>query len=168
MVSQLTSPHLASGGDLETMIGEHKPAKYMSEGKILNYFTQIILALKHVHDKKILHRDLKGSNVFLTSKGFVKLGDFGVAKALEKTKDMAATVVGTPYYLSPEIVQAQPYDYKTDVWSLGIILYEMCALTHPFNGTNLHTLALQIVSSPFMPLPSHYSQEMKDLVGSLL
>ena len=70
---------------------------------------------------------------------------------------MATTVVGTPYYLSPEIVQAQEYDYKTNVWSLGIILYERCALTHPFNGTNLHTLALQIVSSPFIPLPSHYS-----------
>lgn len=76
----------------------------MSEEQILNYFTQIILALKHVHDRKILHRDLKGSNIFLTSNGFVKLGDFGVAKALEKTNNMAATVVGTPYYLSPEIV----------------------------------------------------------------
>jgi NIMA (never in mitosis gene a)-related kinase 1/4/5 len=146
-----------AGGDLDTKISERKPNNYMSESQILDYFTQIVLAIKHVHDRKILHRDLKGSNIFLTAEGFVKLGDFGVAKALGKTKDMAATVVGTPYYLSPEIVQAQEYDYKTDVWSLGIILYRMCALTYPFNGTNLHTLALQIVSSPFIPLPPHYS-----------
>lgn len=60
--------------------------------------------MKHVHDRKILHRDLKSQNVFLTKKGIVKLGDFGIAKVLNATAENAVTIVGTPYYLSPEII----------------------------------------------------------------
>jgi NIMA (never in mitosis gene a)-related kinase len=71
---------------------------------VLEWFTQICLGLKHIHDRKILHRDLKGQNIFLTSKGMVKIGDFGIAKVLASTMQNARTVVGTPYYLSPEIV----------------------------------------------------------------
>ena len=73
------------------------------------------LGMKHVHDRKIIHRDLKGANVFLTKKGIVKIGDFGIAKVLSHTFQNARTMVGTPYYLSPEIVQSKPYNNKTDV-----------------------------------------------------
>jgi len=76
----------------------------MKEEQILNWFTQIILALKHIHDRRILHRDLKCGNIFLTKSGMAKIGDFGIARVLDKTQDMAATIVGTPYYLSPEII----------------------------------------------------------------
>ena len=72
----------------------------------MNLFAQMVLAIQHVHKKKILHRDLKSGNVFLTKAGIVKIGDFGIARELNETSDFAATVVGTPYYLSPEIVQA--------------------------------------------------------------
>ena len=78
----------------------------MEEHKIMNLFAQMVLAIQHVHKKKILHRDLKSGNVFLTKAGIVKIGDFGIARELNETSDFAATVVGTPYYLSPEIVQA--------------------------------------------------------------
>jgi NIMA (never in mitosis gene a)-related kinase len=101
---------------------------------VLNWFTQICLALKHVHDRKILHRDLKSQNIFLTKKGMIKLGDFGIARVLSDTKSKAKTVVGTPYYLSPEIIKSEPYSFKSDIWSLGVLLYEMCALTPPFNA----------------------------------
>ena len=136
----------------------------------MDWFTQMVLALKHVHDRKILHRDLKCGNIFLTSNGFVKLGDFGIAKVLDTSADMAATIVGTPYYLSPEIVQSHQYDYKTDVWSLGVILYEMCALQPPFNGGNISALAIQIVAGMYQPLPkqANYSQELQSLIRSLL
>lgn len=117
----------------------------------------MVLAIKHVHDRKILHRDLKSGNVFLTKDGIVKLGDFGIARMLDQTAGFAETVVGTPYYLSPEIVQAQEYNYKTDVWSLGVILFEMCALQPPFNGNNIATLAIQIVSGKYSTLPKGYS-----------
>ena len=114
----------------------------MDEETILSWFTQICLALKHIHDRKILHRDLKAQNVFLMKSGIVKLGDFGIARVLSSTSEMAATVVGTPYYISPEIVQSNTYNFKTDVWSIGVLLYEMCALKPPFNGQNLHQLAV--------------------------
>jgi len=87
-----------------------------------------------------------------------KLGDFGVARVMNNTKDLAATVIGTPYYLSPEIVQSNTYDYKTDIWSMGILLYEMCAFRPPFNGDNLHMLAIQIVSGQYTPVPTNYSK----------
>ena len=108
----------------------------------MNLFTQICLAIKHIHDRKILHRDLKSQNVFLTKQGIVKLGDFGIAKVLQSTVDHAKTIVGTPYYLSPEIIENKPYNFKSDIWSLGVLLYEMCALKPPFGGASLHILAL--------------------------
>lgn len=114
----------------------------MTEDQILNLFTQICLAIKHIHDRKILHRDLKSGNVFLTKQGIAKLGDFGIAKVLQSTVDHASTIVGTPYYLSPEIIENKPYNFKSDIWSLGVLLYEMCALKPPFNGASLHILAL--------------------------
>lgn len=83
------------------------------------YSAQICLALKHVHDHNILHRDLKSQNIFLTQKGIVKLGDFGIAKVLDATEGQAQTQIGTPYYLSPEICESKPYGRKSDVWSLG-------------------------------------------------
>lgn len=115
--------------------GKPEVAKdYFTEDQILYWFTQICLALKHCHDRKILHRDIKAQNVFLMKNGMIKLGDFGIARVLQSTTEMAATVVGTPYYLSPEIVQSNTYDFKTDIWSIGVLLYEMCALRPPFNG----------------------------------
>lgn len=119
--------------------------QYWSEDHVLNWFTQICLALKHVHDRKILHRDLKSQNIFLTKNNMIKLGDFGIARVLSETKSKAKTVVGTPYYLSPEIIQSKPYSFKSDIWSLGVLLYEMCALQPPFNAQSLHQLARKII-----------------------
>lgn len=142
--------------------------KYFPEEQILDWTTQIALAIKHCHEKKILHRDIKTQNVFLTSNSLVKLGDFGIAKVLSHTLDKANTVVGTPYYLSPEIIQNKPYSYESDIWSLGIVLYEMCALKPPFDATNLSALALKIIKGVFPQIPSHYSKQLKLLVDQLL
>ena len=83
----------------------------------------------------------------------MKLGDFGVSRVMSNTTELAATVIGTPYYLSPEIVQNNSYDFKTDIWSLGVLLFEMCAFKPPFNGGNLHQLAIQIVSGKHDKVP---------------
>lgn len=127
--------------------------EYFTEDQVLNYFTQICLALKHCHDRKILHRDLKSQNIFLTKKNIVKLGDFGIARVLSNTRSKAKTVVGTPYYLSPEIIESMPYSFKSDVWSLGVLLYEICALCPPFNATSLHQLAQRIIKGQFDKIP---------------
>lgn len=118
---------------------------YWSEDEILDWFAQIALALKFVHDRKILHRDLKAANIFITKDGKIKLGDFGIARVLSNTISQAQTLVGTPYYLSPEIIESKPYSFKSDIWSLGIVLYEMCALQPPFSGSSLPKLAGRIV-----------------------
>lgn len=97
--------NFADGGDLAQKVKEQKGRSF-SEAQILDWFTQICLGMKHIHDRKIIHRDLKGQNVFLTTKGIVQIGDFGIAKVLSGTLQKARTQVGTPYYLSPEIVQS--------------------------------------------------------------
>jgi len=100
---------LADGGDLSAAIAKRKEAKvFFTEEEVMRIFVQICLALKHVHEHNILHRDLKSQNIFLTSQGVVKLGDFGIAKVLEASCEQAQTQIGTPYYLSPEICESKP------------------------------------------------------------
>lgn len=142
--------------------------QYWSEDHVLNWFTQICLALKHVHDRKILHRDLKSQNIFLTKNNMIKLGDFGIARVLSETKSKAKTVVGTPYYLSPEIIQSKPYSFKSDIWSLGVLLYEMCALQPPFNAQSLHQLARKIIVGQYNDVPNHFSKNITNLLQGML
>lgn len=157
----------ADGGDLSSLLRKQNGSQ-LDENRVLNLFVQICLAIKHVHDRKILHRDLKAQNIFLMSDGKVKLGDFGIAKVLKSTRENAKSMVGTPYYLSPEIVQNRPYSFKSDIWSLGVLLYEMCALQPPFQANSIHGLALQIVQGKFPALQGSYSPSLKSLIGLLL
>ena len=157
----------ADGGDLQVRIKAQK-GKYFPESQILDWFTQICLAIKHIHDRKILHRDIKSQNIFLTKNGMVKLGDFGIAKCLNYTMDKAKTIVGTPYYLSPEIIHNKPYSFKSDIWSLGVLLYEMCALKVPFDAQNLPLLSLKIIKCSYNPLPPNFSKDLRNLVNQML
>ncbi|XP_045444596.1 serine/threonine-protein kinase Nek3 isoform X6 [Pipistrellus kuhlii] len=118
------------GGDLMQKI-KHQKGKLFPEDMILNWFTQMCLGVNHIHKKHVLHRDIKSKNIFLTQNGQVKLGDFGSAHLLSNPMAFACTYVGTPYYVPPEIWENMPYNNKSDIWSLGCILYELCALKHP-------------------------------------
>ena len=104
----------------------------------------------------------------MTRSHWIKLGDFGIAKVLEHTKDIAKTVVGTPYYLSPEIIENKPYSFASDIWSLGVLLYEMCALRPPFDANSLHELASKILKGKYPPIPKVYSENMSLLIKTLL
>jgi len=157
----------ADGGDLTKKVEAAKGSS-ISENQIVDWFTQICLAMKHVHDRKILHRDLKCQNIFLTKNGMIKLGDFGIARVLSSTRENARTMVGTPYYLSPEIIDNKPYSFKSDIWSMGVVLYELCALRPPFDAQTLPQLAMKIVKGQYNPIPSHYSRELRNLVACLL
>jgi NIMA (never in mitosis gene a)-related kinase len=139
-----------------------------SEHQILTWFVQMALALKHVHDRKILHRDLKTQNIFLTSKGEIKIGDFGIARVLQHTYDCANTAIGTPYYLSPEICQEKPYNQKSDIWSLGCILYELTTLNHAFDARDMKGLVQKILKGTYPPIPEVYSTDLKKLISELL
>ncbi|XP_072832271.1 serine/threonine-protein kinase Nek5 isoform X2 [Vicugna pacos] len=155
------------GGDLMKRIKRQRGVLF-SEDQILSWFVQISLGLKHIHDRKILHRDIKAQNIFLSKNGMVaKLGDFGIARVLNNTMELARTCVGTPYYLSPEICQNKPYNNKTDIWSLGCVLYELCTLRHPFEGNNLHQLVLKICQAHVAPISPRFSRDLQSLISQL-
>ena len=156
-----------AGGDLQRRIKDQRGRPF-SENQILDWFTQICLGMKHIHDRKVIHRDLKGQNIFMTTRGFVKIGDLGIAKVLQQTLQKARTCVGTPYYLSPEIVQSQPYTFSTDVWSMGVMLYEMCTLRPPFDAPSLHMLSMKIVRGAYTPVSSNFSQGLRNLIRDCL
>ena len=159
----------ADGGDLSEKIKERKNKNNnFSESEILDYFTQICLAIKHIHEKKIIHRDLKSGNIFLMKTGLVKLGDFGISKKFMKTMEKAKTMVGTPYYLSPEIISGNPYDAKSDIWSLGVLLYEMMTFKMPFNANNFSMLVAKIQRGNYIPPPSIYTKDLRELVSKCL
>nr|XP_031297936.1 serine/threonine-protein kinase Nek1 isoform X2 [Camelus dromedarius] len=154
------------GGDLFRRINAQKGVLFQ-EDQILDWFVQICLALKHVHDRKILHRDIKSQNIFLTKDGTIQLGDFGIARVLNSTVELARTCIGTPYYLSPEICENKPYNNKSDVWALGCVLYEMCTLKHAFEAGSMKNLVLKIISGSFPPVSLHYSHDLRSLLSQL-
>eukprot|EP01079_Euglenida_sp_SAG-EU17-18_P011321 gene11322-305_t len=156
----------ADGGDLDKVVKRSR--SLLSEEKILDWFIQIVLALKHMHQRNILHRDLKLKNIFLQGTHVIKLGDFGISKALQHTLQCASTMVGTPYYLSPELCNEQPYNHKSDIWALGCVLYELATLTHAFGGGSVREVITRILAGSYRPISQKYSRQLRDLVASML
>lgn len=106
------------------------------EPDIWKVFIQVVRGLKAMHDLNIMHRDLKSANVFLYKDFTAKLGDMNVSKVANK-RGLNYTQTGTPYYASPEVWRDEPYDVKSDIWSLGCVLYEMIALKPPFTADDM-------------------------------
>ena len=154
-------------GDLSQAI-RSQMGRFLPENKIWKFFIQMCLGLEFVHSKKILHRDIKSMNVFLVRDDNIRIGDLGVAKVLANTAAFAHTMVGTPYYLSPELCEEKPYNVKSDVWALGCVLYELCTLKHPFDAINQGALILKIIKGTYIPISTTFSEELKTVVDLCL
>ncbi|KAG2435593.1 hypothetical protein HYH02_011885 [Chlamydomonas schloesseri] len=159
----------ANGGDLAAAIQRRQAEKKpFSEDEIMFWFVQIVLALYHVHGRNVLHRDLKSQNIFIAEGNLLKLGDFGIARVLNSDTELARTVIGSPYYLSPEICEDRPYNRKSDVWSLGCVLYELSTLRRAFDGQSLPALVVKILRGKYPPVPTRYSTPLRGLIESML
>ncbi|XP_049612423.1 serine/threonine-protein kinase Nek2 [Syngnathus scovelli] len=162
------------GGDLASLIARCiRERHYLEEKFILRVAAQLMLALKECHKRDddrptVLHRDLKPANIFLDVKQNVKLGDFGLARILNHEASFAQTFVGTPYYMSPEQMNQMYYNEKSDIWSLGCLLYELCALRPPFTAYNQKELAVKIREGKFNRIPYRYSEEINTLLKTML
>ncbi|EKX38970.1 hypothetical protein GUITHDRAFT_76731 [Guillardia theta CCMP2712] len=156
-------------GDLSQLIEEQRRRKeLLTEREVWRIFIPVMKAVEYLHDKGIIHRDIKALNIFRTANDEIKVGDLGVGRVLGPETVMVETMYGTPLYLSPELCDNRPYNHKTDMWSLGILLYELCALHTPFHGRSLLELSKAICKDEIKPVPSQFSVLISRSIASLL
>ena len=175
---------LCEGGDLGAIIKRCRRSRcHLPEDTVWAYLSQMTAALDACHNREpaqsgsgaraaataqsILHRDLKPENVFLDLDQNVKLGDFGLSKQIG-AQAFANTYVGTPYYMSPELASGQQYDIKSDIWALGCIVFELCALSPPFDASDQAELTRKIKLGCVPALPRQYSRDLQDVVSAML
>jgi NIMA (never in mitosis gene a)-related kinase len=138
------------------------------EDEIWKLGYQILKGLHYLHSNKIIHRDIKLLNIFLMKNGRIKIGDMGISKHIQDDEVLNMTRVGTPLYLSPEIVKGHPYDYKIDIWALGCTLYHLMLFKPPFEDQNIVNLGKMILCSTPNALPEAYGEKLTQFVMLLL
>ncbi|KAH8304882.1 hypothetical protein KR018_006033 [Drosophila ironensis] len=162
-----------AGGDLAQLIQKARAQRLrFEEPYIWRVLFQLCRALQVCHNQipngTILHRDIKPANIFLDAEGNAKLGDFGLARMLRRDQSFAASFVGTPHYMSPELVRGRQYDRKSDVWAVGCLVYEMCSLRPPFRGRAFEQLSEKIAQGEFSRIPGIYSADLQEIIAFML
>ena len=151
------------GGDLLQKIrAKQDQQSKFTEDEVWSYAIQLIMGLKALHDRRILHRDLKSANIFASNSGMVKIGDMNVSKIM--LQQMSYTQSGTQYYASPEIWRDKPYDLKSDIWSMGVIIYEIAMLRVPFRADDIDGLYKRVCRGKFEEIDSSYSPQLSSLI----
>ena len=157
----------ADEGDLYQKITLYKKRNIHFELiDIWRIFIQITKGLHDLHEYNILHRDLKSANVFLFRDGTAKLGDLNVSKVAHR--GLGCTQTGTPYYASPEIWKDNPYDFKSDIWSLGCVVYEMVMLRTPFRAETMAELYKKIMKGEYQKLSKNYCNDLDYVISLML
>mmetsp|Transcript_24494 Transcript_24494/g.71625 ORF Transcript_24494/g.71625 Transcript_24494/m.71625 type:complete len:518 (-) Transcript_24494:173-1726(-) len=159
----------AEHGDLRRLLRRAAECSAsLREPQIWRYFTQVCDGIRHMHAARVMHRDIKPANIFLAADGRVKLGDLGLGRAFSSQTYEAMSKVGTPLYMSPEVLDGRGYEWKSDIWSLGCLLYELATLRSPFKSQgekdNLFSLFKKISVGKFAALPDRYSEQLAALV----
>ena len=159
----------AEDGDVYEKIKKHKKERtYIKERLIWKILIQTVRGLHAMHNINIMHRDLKSANIFLKNdEATAKLGDMNVSKVTNK-QGLNYTQTGTPYYASPEVWNDEPYDNKSDVWSLGCVIYEMTTLKPPFQAEDMQGLYKKILKGNYPKVPDHFSSDLNDLLSSMI
>ena len=155
-------------GDMYTKIHKQK-GEYFPEEQILLWIAQLCLALSYVHDKQILHRDIKTQNIFIQNEHTIRIGDFGIAKGYNQNQDLGGSLIGTPLYMAPEVYNSsKKYSFRSDIWSLGCCIFEMCNLKNAFEAKSWNAVFVKVNKGQRAQLNSRYSLDMKNLVDSML
>lgn len=158
----------AKCGDLHAELqARREQGQHFANQEVWDIFLQILSGVTYIHSKGIVHRDIKSLNLLLCDSGMVKVGDFGVSRQMSDHTIFLNSFYGTPLYLSPELVEGKPYTEMTDVWSLGVVLYELLALRPPFDGKSLKAVTSAVLSGRYPPLPS-FRQEFVEVVNQML
>jgi serine/threonine protein kinase len=164
----------ADGGDLSHYVKGHiqnHKNQLFSEELVGSIFVQLVLAIHHIHTKRMMHRDIKSANVLMLTNGLVKVSDFGFSRQFDNTvsQDVADTFLGTPYYLAPELWKRQKYSKKADIWSLGIVLYELMTLKRPFVSSSMRGLMNAIIAGESeKPSSTQYSEGLREVLSHML
>eukprot|EP00281_Chroomonas_sp_CCMP1168_P027520 CAMPEP_0206241748 /NCGR_PEP_ID=MMETSP0047_2-20121206/16670_1 /ASSEMBLY_ACC=CAM_ASM_000192 /TAXON_ID=195065 /ORGANISM="Chroomonas mesostigmatica_cf, Strain CCMP1168" /LENGTH=288 /DNA_ID=CAMNT_0053666683 /DNA_START=1 /DNA_END=867 /DNA_ORIENTATION=- len=158
---------LCTHGDLAGLIHSHQQAgTRIPPREVWSHTYHLSEALFHMMERKLMHRDIKPANVFLDEEGTIKLGDLGLGRSFSSRTLEATSVVGTPYYMAPEVMNGSPYSYPADIWSLGCVVYELCNLVSPFyeKNSSLYRLFYKIKEGAYDPVDERYGTGMQHLV----
>jgi len=162
---------LCLSGDLAGLIkAQQQAGSRLPPPQIWAFAFQLSDALLHMQERNMMHRDIKPANVFLGEDGTLKLGDLGLGRSFSSRTLEATTVVGTPYYMAPEVMKGSPYSYPADIWSLGCVVYELCNLVSPFWEKNLglYQLYQKISSGVYAPVDEGYGPDMRAFVDAMI